>query len=210
MARASSGVLLKTDLKKELKELYSPSSKKPSIADVPWLNLLMIDGVGDPNTSKEYQEALEALYGVSYTLKFMLKKEVGADFTVMPLEGLWWMPGQAAIDLSNKAKWHWTSMMAQPDPVTKKEFGKAVEELRKKRNPPAVSKMRFEAFHEGLSVQIMYLGPYAAEGPTIEMLHEFAKESGYKLRGKHHEIYLSDPRRTAPEKLKTVIRQPVE
>jgi hypothetical protein len=170
----------------------------------------MIDGVGDPNTSKEYQEALEALYGVSYTLKFMLKKEVGADFTVMPLEGLWWMPGQAAIDFSNKAKWHWTSMMAQPDPVAKTEFGKAVEELRKKRNPPALSKIRFEAFHEGLSVQIMYFGPYAAEGPTIEKLHEFAKESGYKLRGKHHEIYLSDPRRTAPEKLKTVIRQPVE
>jgi hypothetical protein len=203
-------VLLKTDLKKELKELYSPSSKKPSIADVPSLNFLMIDGAGDPNTSKEYQDALEALYGVSYTLKFMLKKEVGADFTVMPLEGLWWMPGRAAIDLSNKAKWQWTSMMVQPDPVTKTAFGKAVEELRKKRNPSAVSKIRFEAFHEGLSVQIMYFGPYAAESPTIEKLHEFAKESGYKLRGKHHEIYLSDPRRTAPEKLKTVIRQPVE
>ncbi|RDE14538.1 MAG: hypothetical protein C4K47_04075 [Candidatus Thorarchaeota archaeon] len=170
----------------------------------------MIDGAGDPNTSKEYQAALEALYGVSFTVKFMLKKEVGADFAVMPLEGQWWTPGQATIDLSNKSKWQWTSMILQPEPVTKIWIGKAIEELRKKRNPSALSKVRFETFHEGLSVQIMYVGPYAAEGPTIENLHTFAKESAYRLRGKHHEIYLSDPRRTAPEKLKTVIRQPVE
>jgi hypothetical protein len=201
---------LKTDLKKELKELYVPSAKKPSIVDVPSFNFVMIDGAGDPNTSKEYQAALEALYGVSFTVKFMLKKEVGTDFAVMPLEGLWWMPGQTAIDLSDKSKWQWTSMIVQPEPVTKTWIGKAIEELRKKRNPPALSKMRFEAFHEGLSVQVMYFGPYSAEGPTIENLHTFAKQSGYRLRGKHHEIYIGDPRRTAPERLKTVIRQPVE
>lgn len=201
---------MKTDLKKELKELYSPSAKKPSIVDVRSLNFVMIDGVGDPNTSKEYQGALETLYGVSFTVKFMIKKEVGADFAVMPLEGLWWMPGQILLDMSNKNKWQWTAMIVQPEPVTKTWIGKAAEELRKKRNPSALSKMRFEPFHEGLSVQIMYFGPYAAEGPTIENLHTFAKESGYRLRGKHHEIYLSDPRRTAPERLKTVIRQPVE
>jgi hypothetical protein len=140
----------------------------------------------------------------------MLKKDGVIDYVVMPLEGLWWTRGKSGLDLTDKAHWEWTALMLQPEPVTKAHVDKAIDELRKKRNPAALSKIRFEPFDEGLAVQVMYIGPWADEKPTIEMLHAFAKEKGYTLRGKHHEIYLSDPRRTAPEKLKTVIRQPVE
>lgn len=203
------GVFMKTDLKKELKDLYFPSTKAPTVVKVPKMNFLIIDGKGSPNDN-EYQQALEALFGVSYTLKFMLKKDGVIDYVVMPLEGLWWTRGKSGLDLTDKAHWEWTALMLQPEPVTKAHVDKAIDELRKKRNPAALSKIRFEPFDEGLAVQVMYIGPWADEKPTIEMLHAFAKEKGYTLRGKHHEIYLSDPRRTAPEKLKTVIRQPVE
>jgi len=199
----------KLDLKKELKHLYSPSPKEPVLVDVPDMNFLMIDGQGDPNTSQEYQDALGALYAVSYTVKFMSKKE-GTDYTVMALEGLWWMEGAERFSLDSKGEWKWTSMMMQPDVVTKEMVERAIEEVGRKKNPPALPKLRFESFHEGLSAQIMHIGPYSEEGPTIKKLHGFIEEQGHKLRGKHHEIYLSDPRRAAPEKLRTVLRQPVE
>ncbi|MFX0107918.1 MAG: GyrI-like domain-containing protein [Candidatus Hodarchaeota archaeon] len=199
----------KVDHKKVFKELYKPSAKMPSILDVPEMNFIMVDGRGDPNTAQEYTDAMAALYPVAYTLKFKLKKEKIADFIVMPLEGLWWIEGKETFYDTNKDEWSWTSMIMQPSEITTDAVGEAIEEVQEKRDPPSLSKLRFEAYHEGLSVQIMHIGPWAEEAPTIKRMHKFAEDQGYSLRGKHHEIYLSDPRRTAPEKLKTVIRQPI-
>jgi hypothetical protein len=202
--------MAKIDFKKELKHLYNPSVKKVEIVDVPKMNFLMIDGFGDPNTAQEYKDAVEALFAVSYALKFMVKKEKGVDYGVLPLEGLWWTDDMAQFSMENKDVWKWTSMIMQPEYVTENLVSKALEQVEKKKNPPALPKIRFESFHEGLSAQTMHIGPYSAEGTTIERLHNFIKENGYELRGKHHEIYLSDPRRSAPERMKTVIRQPMK
>ncbi len=203
--------MAKVDLKKELRHLYLPSAREPSIVEVPEMNFIMIDGSGDPNTAREYQEALEALYALSYTLKFKLKLGPEArDFTVMPLEGLWWTDDMGRFSMDAKDEWKWSSMIMQPEPVTQELFEVAVEEVRRKKDPPALDRARLEAYDEGLSAQIMHIGPYAEEAPTIERLHAFIEEQGCRLRGKHHEIYLGDPRRTAPERLKTVLRQPME
>jgi len=202
--------MAKVDFKKELKHLYNPSAKKVEIVDVPVLNFLMIDGSGDPNTAQEYKDAIEALFAVSYAFKFMVKKEKGVDYGVLPLEGLWWTDDMAQFSMENKDVWKWTAMIMQPKYVTEDLVNKALEQVEKKKNPPALPKIRFESFREGLSAQIMHIGPYSAEGPTIEKLHNFIKETGHELREKHHEIYLSDPRRSAPEKMKTVIRQPMK
>jgi hypothetical protein len=199
------------DLKKTLKALYNPPSNKITAADVPPMNFLMVDGAGDPNTSQEFRDAIEALYGVAYTLKFMLKKRGGfPEFTVMPLEGLWWADDMGTFVIGGKDLWKWTLMIAQPDFVTEELFREAAAELARKKNPAALPKARFESFREGFSAQTMFIGPYADEGPAIQRLHEFIRSSGRSLRGKHHEIYLSDPRRTAPEKMRTIIRQPME
>ena len=201
----------KIDLKKVFKELYSLPSKEVVVVDVPPFTYIMIDGGGDPNTSQEYQEAMETLYPLSYTLKFALKRgEAQVDYVVMPLEGLWWVPDMAQFNLEDKDAWQWTSMILQPEPVTPKLFAEAVEEVRRKKNPPALEKARLEELHEGLSAQIMHIGPYAEEAPTVEKLHALIKDNGYEFNGKHHEVYMGDPRRTAPEKLKTVIRQPIQ
>jgi hypothetical protein len=174
------------------------------------MNFLMVDGAGDPN-AQEYQEALGALYAVSYTLKFMVKKgELAVDYGVLPLEGLWWVDDMSQFSEDNKEAWKWTSMIMQPEYITEELFNKAVEEVRKKKNPPALPRLRFESFHEGLTVQLMHIGPYSAERPTIERLHRFIDEKGHELRGKHHEIYLTDPRRMSPEKLRTLLRQPIK
>ena len=203
--------MAKVDFKKQLKHLYQPSAKEFSVVDVPEMGFLMVDGQGDPNTSQEYQEAIEALYTVAYQLKFKIKKQdPELDFVVPPLEGLWWAENMEAFTKGEKDAWQWTAMIYQPDYVTRELFEEAVQQVKEKKDPAALSLLRLERYHEGLAVQILYFGPYADEGPTIEKLHAFAREQGYKLRGKHHEVYLSDPRRTAPEKLKTVIRQPVE
>ena len=174
------------------------------------MNFLMIDGIGDPNTSQDYKDAVEALFALSYSLKFMIKNgKLAIDYGVMPLEGLWWTDDMAKFNMENKDIWKWTAMIMQPEYVTKDMFDKALEQVAKKKNPAALSRVRFEIFHEGLSAQIMHIGPYSAEGPTIEKIYDFIKGKGYKQEGKHHEIYLSDPRKTAPEKMKTVIRQAV-
>jgi len=199
----------KLDLKKEFRELYAPSAKTCSVVDVPELRFLMVDGAGDPNTAQAYREAVEALYGVSYTLKFLSKAQ-GTDYVVMPLEGLWWVDDMTEFSMEDKAAWSWTAMIAQPAHLTEADVEAAIDQLRDGKNPTALDQVHFDSYAEGLSVQILYFGPYADEAPTIGRLHEFAADSGYALRGKHHEIYLSDPRRTAPERLKTVIRQPVE
>ena len=202
--------MTKIDFKKELKHLYNPSAKKVEIVDFPMMKFLKIDGSGDPNTAQEYKDAVEALFAVSYALKFMVKKERGVDYGVLPLEGLWWTDDMTQFSRENKDAWKWTSMMMQPEYVTEDLVGKALEQVEKKKNPPGLPKIRYESFREGLSAQIMHIGPYSAEGPTIEKLHSFIKGTGHELSGKHHEIYLSDPRRSAPERMKTVIRQPIK
>ena len=199
----------KINLKKELKSLYNPP-EEIVLVNVPGMNFLMIDGAGNPNTAQEYKDAIEALYAVSYTLKFMVKKANDIDYVVMPLEGLWWTDEMDKFSMENKDIWKWTAMIMQPEYVTEELFNKAVEQVQVKKSLPSLSKIKFKSFNEGLSVQLMYIGPYSAEGPTVEKLHNFIKENGYELRGKDHEVYLSDPRKSAPEKLKTVIRQPVK
>jgi len=199
----------KLDLRKELRHLYSPSAKEVALVKVPKFNFLMIDGAGDPNTSKAFRDALQALFTLSYTLKFMVKKEKKIDYPVMALEGLWWSDDMSAFELGRKDRWKWTVMMMQPGPVTKAMVRKAVKAVQAKKQLPALASVRFEPYAEGPSVQIMHIGPFSAEGPTIAKAHAFAREHGYELSGKHHEIYLSDMRRVRPEKLKTVIRQPV-
>lgn len=200
----------KVDLRKEFKYLYNPSAKEPEIVEVPDMKLLMVDGEGDPNNSQTFQDAVDVLYSVSYTLKFMMKNAGKADWTVMPLEGLWWMDDPAGFSMENKDAWKWTLMLMQPSFVTESDVREAIEQVSKKKDLPALSKLRFETLKGGPAAQIMHIGPYEAEPPTIEKLHKFVEESGHKLRGKHHEIYLGDPRRTAPEKLKTVLRHPIE
>jgi hypothetical protein len=204
-------VATKIDLRKELKHLYNPSSKQIAIVDVPEINFLMIDGTGDPNTSVAYRNAVEALFAVSYTLKFTVKKgEPAVDYGVMPLEGLWWVDDMTQFSMNDKDAWKWTSMIMQPEYITAELFQEALRQVKKKKALPALSGMRFECFHEGQAAQILYFGPYSDEGPTIERIHRFIMEQGHRLRGRHHEIYLSDPRRTAPPKLKTIIRQPFD
>ncbi|HHJ06606.1 MAG TPA: hypothetical protein ENK24_03815 [Anaerolineae bacterium] len=200
----------KIDFKKELKHLYRPSTKKFAMVDVPPMNFLMIDGRGNPNTAQEYAEAIEALYAVAYKLKFMSKKALNKDYVVPPLEGLWWAEDMSAFTVENKDAWLWTMMIMQPEWISTEMFQEVSRQVEKAKNPPALPKMKLETYREGLSAQIMYLGAYANEGPTIAQMHAFIAKNGYKPAGKHHEIYLSDPRKVAPEKLKTIIRQPVE
>ncbi len=201
----------KVDFKKELKHLYRPSAKKFAVADVPPMQFLMVDGHGDPNTAPEYKEAIEALYAVSYKFKFMSKKELAQDYVVPPLEGLWWAEDMETFTSQrDKSQWDWTMMIMQPEWVTREMVEAAIKLVEKKKDLPALPKVRLETYHEGLSVQVLHIGAYDDEGPTIAKMHkEFIPENGYEETGKHHEIYLSDPRRVTPEKLKTVLRQPI-
>jgi hypothetical protein len=179
--------------------------------EVPEMAFLMVDGSDDPNTSEEYADAVEALYAVSYTVKFSVKKGPdGIDFKVMPLEGLWWSDDMTDFLEGRREAWKWTMMIAQPEVATPARVEDAIAEAGRKKDLPALGRFRFDRFHEGLCAQTMHVGPYSAERPTIEALHGFIADEGYERRGKHHEIYLGDPRRTAPERLRTIIRQPVE
>jgi hypothetical protein len=203
----------KIDLKKQLKHLYNPSAKQVVTVDVPPMNFLMIDGAGAPE-SQAFQDAIEALYAVSFALKFGLKLgrfgKKTYDYPVMPLEGLWWADrADAFITQALRDTWQWTLMIMQPEFITPAMVEATREEVARKKNPAALPGMRFETFHEGLAVQIMHIGPFATEGSTIQRLHHAIAQSGHQPRGKHHEIYLSDFRRAAPEKLKTVLRQPM-
>jgi hypothetical protein len=201
----------KVDHKKELKHLYNPPTKEVVEVVVPAMNYLMVDGEGDPNTAPAYAAALEALYALSYTLKFMVKKgAAGIDYTVMPLEGLWWAEDMATFSVEKKGDWLWTMMIMQPPQVTPELVSRAVDDVRQKKNPAALSLVRFESYNEGLCAQTMHTGPFSAEGPTIQRVHDFIEKSGRTLSGKHHEIYLSDIRKADPAKWKTVIRQPMQ
>jgi len=198
------------NFKKELKYLYQPSSKEVVIVDVPPMNFLMVDGEGDPNTSQAFSDAIAALFAVSYTVKFMIKKSVMAiDYSVMPLEGLWWADDMSKFSPEDKSIWKWTVMIMQPLFVTRELVERAIADVKKKKNLITISKVRFEGFEEGKSAQIMHIGPFSKEGPTIERVHEFIETIG-KRRGKHHEIYLSDIRKAAPSKWKTIVRQPLK
>jgi hypothetical protein len=200
----------KTDLKRDLGDLYR-AKRAPALVEVPELQFLMIDGSGDPNTSQDFSDAIGALYTASYTIKFMLKRgEAALDFVVMPLEALWWDERGFDFTGSDHSGWHWTAMILQPDAVTQELFEEGVAKAAERRPLPAAPALRLERFEEGTCVQVLHIGPYSEERPTIERLHAFAAEQGCKLHGRHHEIYLGDPRRTAPDKLKTIIRQPVE
>jgi hypothetical protein len=200
----------KIDLKKALKQLYQPSAKEVVQVDVPTMNYLMVDGEGDPNTSQAFSDAVEALFSVSYAVKFMVKKSpLGIDYGVMPLEGLWWADDMAKFSTKDKTNWKWTLMIMQPDFVTKEMIEGAISNVRKKKNLIAISRVRFDALSEGKSAQILHIGPFSEEGPAIEKVHQFIEARGKRI-GKHHEIYLSDTRKTNPAKWKTVIRQPME
>jgi hypothetical protein len=199
----------KLDLKKERKALYSAPEDRAAEVEVPPTPYLMIDGEGDPNTAPEYREAVEALFALAYALKFALKKREGLDFTVMPLEGLW-STGGGEFDPERKDEFRWTAMIAQPDAVTQELFVETRAEVERKKNLAALPRVRLETYHEGRALQILHVGPYDEEGPRIEKLHAHARERGLAPTGRHHEIYLSDPRRTLPSRLKTILRQPVE
>ena len=208
------------DLKKDLKYLYAPSAKKVEIVQVPSLQLAMMDGAiekgFEPGNSPSFQEATQALYGISYTLKFMLKKRKtkAIDYPVMALEGLWWVK-DGVFDITVKDNWFYKLMILQPEVITKELFEEGLEQVRKKRgDSAALSKLRLTNFKEGLCVQTMHIGPYATEPATVERMRAFAQENGYRdlvgSGGKHHEIYLGDPRKADPAKLKTVLRHPIE
>ncbi len=204
------------DLRKQYKPLYNPSAKQPEIIDVPPFNMIRIDGAIEkglaPGTSPAFQAVTEAMYGIAYTLKFMLKQrpQDPVDYPVMALEGLWWIE-DGVFDFNVKDNWLYTLQIVQPDLITPDLFAQGLAQLRKKRgDQPEFARLRLECFHEGPSVQIMHIGSYADEPATLERMHSYAFQQGYRLHGLHHEIYLGDPRRTAPEKLKTILRHPVE
>lgn len=201
--------MVKIDFKKEYKDLYKPTSKKVSFIEVPKLNYLSVDGKGDPNTSQEYKDSIEALMSLSYKTKFIMKKEHQKDYVVMPLEGLWWEDDTGNFSLDDKSLWKWKSLIMQPDFVREEHFKQAKEEIAKKKDLSSLDKIEFIKIDEGLSAQILYIGPYSDEGPTVEKLHNAIEENNYDFNGLHHEIYLNDVRRTKPEKLKTIIRQPI-
>ena len=196
------------DLEHELMQLYR-ARQTPELVDVPELGFLMIDGQGDPNTSTRFPQAVQALYGVSYTLKFALKHAGGPDYRIAALEGLWWAEDMSSFALEDKSAYEWTLMIRQPDAVTPGLVEKAAAEVAEKKQLPAARELRLQRFAEGRAAQVLHLGPYAAEAPTIERLHAFIADQGLERRGRHHEIYLGDPRRAAPERLRTIIRQPV-
>lgn len=201
----------KIDFKKELKQFYLPSSKAVGLIDVPPLQFIMIDGHGDPNTSKEFREAVEALFSVSYAVKFIVKKgDAGVDYGVMPLEGLWWSDDMVTFSVENKADWKWTLMIMQPEMITPGLFETALQKTQQKKSLTALSMLRLHTFAEGKAAQILHVGPFSKEGPTIERIHSYIQQNGYSAAGKHHEIYLSDITKTAPDKLKTILRQPIQ
>jgi hypothetical protein len=207
------------DLKKQYRELYLPPARKVTLIRVPKLKFVMIDGKIEkgqgPSTSVAFQESMQALYGIAYTLKFMMKlrPKNAVNYPVMALEGLWWVEN-GSFDISVQDNWHFNMMIMQPDIITPALFRAGLAELRRKRgDAPALKRLRLAAFAEGLCVQTMHIGPYASEPATVERMRAYAADKGYidlvELGGKHHEIYMGDPRKADPSKLKTVVRHPV-
>jgi hypothetical protein len=201
----------KLDLKKEYRELYSPRGKDPVVVDVPPLKYLMIDGINAEPESEGFQNGIQALFSVSYKTKFTSKKQLGSDYVVMPLEGLWWADDMNDFSAGKKETWRWTLMILQPGFVTPGLIDSAIDASGGKAPEGSLEKLRLEELHEGLSAQIMHIGPYSEEHGNIMKIHEFIRSKSGSFEGtiqKHHEIYLSDFRKTPPERLKTVLRQP--
>ena len=203
--------MAKTDLKKEITSYTAPRGTF-ALVTVPPLQFLMIDGHGDPNTSQQFDDALTTLYPVAYTLKFLSKNDLDRDYAVMPLEALWWSDEMATFTSArDKSRWDWTAMILVPDWLTAEHVDAARQKVEAKGGAPALEKLRFETLDEGLVAQTLHVGSYDDEGPVLDELHsDFVPSNGLRMTGKHHEIYLSDARRTAPDKLKTILRQPVE
>lgn len=203
--------MTKVDLKERHSTLYAPSVQDFSVVDVPPMAFLMIDGAGDPNTSKDYADAIEALYAAAYTIKFVSKKELCRDYVVPPLEGLWSAADLSAFRRRAKDAWRWTMMIMQPDWITQELAAASIDQAGRKKPLRALLRLRHEVFAEGRSVQILHLGSYDDEGPVLARLHdEYLPRHGLAAHGRHHEVYLSDARKTAPERLKTILRQPVK
>lgn len=201
---------MKVDLKREL-GTYAARAGRFDIVMVAPAQFLMIDGHGDPNTAPAYAASLATMYPVAYGLKFLSKIDLGRDYTVMPLEALWWADDfESFTTTRDKSRWDWTLLNLIPPWLTPEHFDSVRERVARKGTAPLLDKLRLESFDEGRCVQTLHLGPYDAEGPVLDRLHHgFVPENGLSLRGKHHEIYLSDARRTAPDKLRTILRQPV-
>jgi len=203
---------IKVDFKKTKKDLYQPSAKEVVVVEVPEMQFIMIDGQGSPGDSQEYQDAMATLYPVAFKIKFFSKK-MGKDYVVAPSEGLWYADDMIDFRAGNRDKWKWTMMILTPDWISKKIFNEAIDftEEKKPKLTKQLAKLRFEKYFEGKAAQIMHIGPFSEEAATIDKIHEFIDKIGGKFNGhfqKHHEIYLSDPRKAKPERMKTVIRQP--
>lgn len=201
----------KVDFKRTLSKLYNPKNTSEwEVVDVPEMNFLMVDGEGDPNTAPAYAEAIEALYNVSYTLKFMSKHELDKDYVVSALEGLWYADDRSIFVKRKKDDYKWTMMIMQPEWITEAMIASAVAQVKEKKNPVALSKLYFKAYAEGRSAQLLHVGTYDDEAPKLMYLHDiYMPEHGHTFNGYHHEIYLSDPRRVSPDNLKTILRQPI-
>lgn len=200
----------KVNFKKDMAGRYNPKNTEWDLVDIPAMNFLMADGKGNPNTAKSYRDAVEALYSVAYAIKLLSRKTLGRDYVVPPLEGLWSADDPTAFVNKDKDRYQWTMMIMQPDWITPAMFSRATETTRKK-HLPALSKVRFEPYEEGLSLQLLHIGSYDDEAPKLKQLHEkYMPEHNLEFNGRHHEIYLSDPRKTATSKLKTIVRQPVK
>lgn len=197
------------DVKRELKQLYAPKNTDWALVDVPGQRFIAVDGRGDPNTSTEYAHAVEALYTVAFTIKFAGKR-AGRDFVVAPLEGLWWADDPQVFTARAKGSWHWRMLISQPDWITEEAIADAKRAAAAKKSLPAIADVRPEVLHEGLSAQVLHIGPYDDEGPVLARLHEeWLKANDLRMTGLHHEVYIGDPRRSDPAKLRTVLRQPV-
>lgn len=197
------------DVKRALKDFYAPRNREWQLVEMPAQQFIAVDGVGDPNTSPEYARAVEALYAVGYTMKFA-SKHAGHDFVVGPLEGLWWAPDPTVFTARAKESWHWRMMVSLPAEISGEQIKTATEGALAKKKLPTIAHVRHETLQEGLCAQVLHIGSYDDETPLLKRLHdEYMPANNLTFAGPHHEIYLGDPRRTAPEKLKTVIRQPV-
>jgi hypothetical protein len=199
------------DIKRERKEFYAPKNTSWAVVDVPEQQFIAVDGTGNPNTAPAYAHAVEALYTVAYTLKFTGKRMAGGDFVVAPLEGLWWADRPEAFTGGAKDSWHWTMLISMPSWITEEMIEDAKQTASAKKKAPTISRLRHLTLHEGPSAQVLHIGSYDDEAPVLhELHHSYLGANGLRPTGLHHEIYLSDPRRTAPEKLRTILRQPVE
>lgn len=201
----------KIDFKKT-RDCYRAMQDEFRVLDVPETRYLMIDGHGDPNTSPRYADALAALYPVAYQLKFISKRELGRDYVVPPLEGLWWADDMSSFTtVRDKERWRWTMMILTPEWIDERVFEGAVDQAGAKDRPARLGEVRLEVLAEGRCVQTLHVGPYDDEAAVLARMHrEFIPENGLRMTGRHHEIYLGDPRRVAPERLRTILRQPVE